>query len=163
MKIRLSNENDIELILRLYDDAREFMKMTGNPTQWKNGGPNKQTLVADIIEGASYVVECDGEILATFYFRIGEDPTYCNIYNGEWLDISPYAVIHRVVVSGNARGKGISSFIFNECFKKYPNIKIDTHKDNLPMQKALSKSGFVRCGVIYLENGDERIAFQKNK
>ena len=29
------------------------------------------------------------------------------------------------------------------------------------LQKALAKYGFEYCGIIYLEDGDERIAFQK--
>jgi hypothetical protein len=43
------------------------------------------------------------------------------------------------------------------------NIRIDTHRDNVPMLSLLDKSGFERCGIIYLKNGDERIAFQKIK
>ena len=33
------------------------------------------------------------------------------------------------------------------------NIKIDTHKDNISMQKLLEKNGFKYCGIIYLEDG----------
>jgi RimJ/RimL family protein N-acetyltransferase len=43
----------------------------------------------------------------------------------------------------------------------HPNLKIDTHRDNIPMQKVLKRNGFSECGIIYIENGDERIAFQK--
>ena len=39
--------------------------------------------------------------------------------------------------------------------------QIDTHKDNIPMQRVLLRNGFVYCGIIHLENGDERIAYQK--
>ncbi len=163
MKIRLAEEKDIYFILDLYKDARAFMKMTGNPTQWQSGGPSFETLTSDIGERCSYVVEENGEIIATFYFKIGEDKTYARIYDGEWLDNNSYAVIHRVVVSDKARDKGVSAFIFRECFEKYPNLKIDTHRDNAPMRRALLKSGFVMCGTIYLESGDERLAFQKNK
>jgi hypothetical protein len=31
------------------------------------------------------------------------------------------------------------------------------------MQKSLAKNGFVRCGIIHLANGDERIAYQRIK
>ena len=45
------------------------------------------------------------------------------------------------------------------------SIRIDTHEGNLPMQRALEKSGFARCGTIFLkggaEDGDPRIAFEK--
>jgi len=45
------------------------------------------------------------------------------------------------------------------------SIRIDTHEGNLPMQSALKKAGFIRCGRIFLqggaEDGDPRIAFEK--
>ena len=41
------------------------------------------------------------------------------------------------------------------------SIKIDTHKDNISMQKLLEKNDFKYCGIIYLEDGSQRIAFEK--
>ena len=46
--------------------------------------------------------------------------------------------------------------------KEFPNLKIDTHRDNYPMQKSLKKNGFEYCGIIYLADGNERLAFQKS-
>ena len=37
----------------------------------------------------------------------------------------------------------------------------DTHRDNHILQHILKKHGFQYCGIIYLLNGDERLAFQK--
>ena len=31
------------------------------------------------------------------------------------------------------------------------------------MQRALEKSGFAYCGIIYLASGDERLAYQKTE
>ena len=45
--------------------------------------------------------------------------------------------------------------------KGIKNIKIDTHEDNLIMQKLLEKNSFKYCGVIYLLDGSKRIAFEK--
>ena len=42
-------------------------------------------------------------------------------------------------------------------------VRIDTHEDNKPMQGALKKFGFRECGVIHLERGAERIAFDCRK
>ena len=98
-------------------------------------------------------------MVATFYFSIENDRTYDKIYDGEWVNTQPYAVIHRIAVKHH--GKGIADFIYSECFKLHPNIKIDTHKDNLPMQRSLAKAGFKYCGIIYLESGEERLAYQK--
>ena len=67
--------------------------------------------------------------------------------------------MHRIAVLRH--GKGVVDFCINECFKVFPNLKIDTHRDNIPMQKVLKRNGFCYCGIIYLESGDERLAFQK--
>ena len=39
-------------------------------------------------------------------------------------------------------------------------VKIDTHEGNIAMRKMLEKNGFVHCGVILLESGAERVAYQ---
>lgn len=38
-------------------------------------------------------------------------------------------------------------------------IRIDTHEQNRPMQQALTRYGFQRCGDVVYEEGKERIAF----
>ena len=106
-----------------------------------------------------YVVEENNEIIGAFFFKIGIDPTYVNIHDGEWINDNEYGVIHRIAVKYH--GRGIADYIYKQCFKQIQNLKIDTHRDNIPMQKSLTKNGFKRCGIIYLESGDERIAYQK--
>lgn len=104
----------------------------------------------------------DGEEIAgVFYFAKENDPTYEKIYDGAWLNRNEYAVIHRIAVA--KQGRGVSAFCFDYCYNAFPNLKIDTHKNNIPMQKALAKNGFSLCGKIYLDNGEERIAYQKSK
>ena len=161
MLIRKTTEADLSAISEIYENAKRFMSENGNPNQWSVGGPNISIARSDMEKGIGYVLEEDGEILAAFMFSIGEDPTYKKIYEGEWLNPDPYGVIHRIAVK--YQGRGLIDYCFNFCFELCKNLKIDTHRDNLPMQKALEKRGFVRCGIIYLENGDERIAYQRIK
>ena len=160
MLIRKSTAEDLPQIKEIYKIAKLFMRETGNPNQWKGDYPNEIDAQSDIDEGIGYVCEENGEVVGVFAFKIGEEPTYNAIYEGKWLNDKPYAFIHRIAVL--RQGKGIAKFCFDECFKVLPNLKIDTHEDNLPMQNALIKNGFSRCGIIYLENGDKRIAFQKS-
>ncbi len=159
--IRNATEKDLPHILSLYASARNFMRQTGNMTQWTGGYPSEEVVCRDIAKKSLCLCEEDGLLLGVFYFAKEEDPTYGMIYDGAWQNDRPYAVIHRIAVSEAARGKGVAGFIFDACFERYPNLKIDTHKDNLPMQRALEKNGFVRCGIIHLFNGEERIAFQR--
>ena len=161
MIIRPATLADVSAAKEIYDGARIFMREHNNPDQWPDGYPGEDDILSGIKEGTGYVCEDGGEIVATFYYRMGEDPTYVKIYDGEWLNDLPYAVIHRIAVKHH--GRGIASFIFSECFKMCGNLKIDTHKDNLPMQHSLMRAGFEYCGIIYLENGEKRMAYQRSK
>lgn len=162
MFLRLATREDVPAIERIYEDARLYMRENGNPNQWNGLHPNGEDALAGIKEGTSYVCEDGGEVVATFYFKMNaNDPTYHSIYDGEWKSDTPYAVIHRIAVKHH--GRGIIDFCFDECFRMFPNIRIDTHRDNIPMQKCLVRHGFEYCGIIYLMSGDERLAYQKTK
>ena len=162
MEIRPINKLEIAEANEIYEMAREYMRQSGNPHQWNSIYPGIADIKAGLEKGVSYVC-CDGdEVVATFHFEMNaDDPSYRRIYNGEWKSDAPYAVIHRIAVKYH--GRGIVDFCFDECFKRFPNLRIDTHKDNIPMQKVLARAGFEYCGIIYLANGDERMAYQKIK
>ena len=159
MTIRKAVKNDLPYIFEIYARARKFMAENGNPNQWGDIKPGKELVESDIENGISYVCEKDGEILGVFAFIYGEDPTYKIIYDGEWLSDEPYAVIHRIASSGKVKGTG--EFCLKWALSQYPNIRIDTHKDNTVMRYLMDKLGFAYCGIIHLEDGDERLAFQK--
>ena len=158
MEIRKSTREDLPRILELYENARNFMAQHGNASQWGKTFPPAELIENDIAAGKSYVCLDDGKIVATFYFAIEADPTYAKI-NGSWLNDFPYGVVHRIASDGVT--KGVGTFCLNWALGKINNIKIDTHRDNVPMQKLLEKLGFVRCGIITIEDGTERIAFQR--
>ncbi len=158
MQIELAKHGQLTEILNIYERARAFMRQSGNPTQWAGGYPSHTLVETDIQEGYLYVCMEGESILGVFYYRQGEDPTYQKI-DGAWQNDKPYGVIHRIAVG--TPGRGVAAFCFAWCFARCNNLKIDTHEDNLPMQRALAKNGFVRCGIIHLANGDPRIAYQK--
>ena len=91
-----------------------------------------------------------------------DDPTYYRI-DGAWKNEAPYGVIHRIASDGTE--KGIFEAVMEFCKEKMAergirNLRIDTHEDNKTMQHLIEKYGFQRCGIIYLENGSPRIAYQ---
>lgn len=159
MKIRKTTMADLGILLDLYKNARIFMAAHNNPTQWGNSYPAQALLESDILEGCSYVCEEHGKIIAAFYYRFGTDDTYRKIYNGQWLDDAPYGVVHRITSDGTI--KGTASFCLDWALSQCSSVRIDTHRDNHIMQRLLQKNGFTRCGIIYLEDGSERIAYQK--
>ena len=159
MLIRKTLGSDLPKIAQIYENAKRFMRDSGNPNQWNDGRPNIDTAREDMERGVGYVAEELGEVVAVFMFSEGADPTYARIYDGAWLSDEPYGVIHRIAVA--EQGRGIIDFCINWCFSRCQNLRIDTHRDNIPMQRALAKRGFEYCGIIHLANGDERLAYQK--
>lgn len=139
--------------------AKKIMRSSGNLNQWIGGYPSEEAILGDIEKGCGYVVEDEGNVVAYFAFVPSPEPTYKSIYEGKWLDNSlPYHVIHRI--GSLPQVHGVFKFIMDWCFGQDPNIRIDTHRDNRIMQHLILKEGFTYCGIIYLANGDERLAYQ---
>ena len=158
--ITKANLSQLPEIMSVYERARAFMTENGNPHQWGTTDPPEGRVRQDIQEGKCYI-NTDGKgIRAVFYFAVEQDPTY-SVIDGAWRNDAPYGVIHRIATG--EKGRGIAAECFDFAMSRCDNLRIDTHEDNLPMQRCLDKNGFVRCGIIYVEDGTARIAYQKIK
>ena len=161
LTVRKAEPSDFETVMGIYEYARGFMKSTGNPNQWKNTHPAEELIKDDIKNGICHVI-CEGdEVHGVFALLTGKDPTYSYIEDGKWLNDEDYVTIHRI--AGDGKVRGILKTAKEYGMQLANNIRIDTHHDNKVMQGALSKQGFKRCGIIYLENGEPRVAFQWRK
>ena len=156
--IRKETAEDLPEVEKIYARARAYMKETGNPNQWKDSHPSMELVRGDIADGTGYVAFDEDGIYGVFRFAVEEDPTYLKI-DGAWLNDEPYGVIHRIAASGRRKGLLREVCEFADGFA--PDIRIDTHADNAVMHHLLKKLGFTRCGVIYLANGEPRIAYQR--
>ena len=155
-RIRPANQTDMAEILDIYAQARRFMAENRNPTQWGQHHPAQQILEEDILLSRLYVVE-DGERLrGVFMFQVGDDPTYAHI-EGSWRSTAPYGVIHRIAGVGG----GVFPAALEYCSSVIRHLRIDTHADNKPMQHVVEKAGFSRRGIIYVEDGTPRIAYDR--
>lgn len=168
LTVRTAWESDLDEIMTIIEAARDFIHSQGIH-QWVNGYPSSNVILDDIKSGNSYVLvdEESGAIMATSFISFDGESTYDKIYDGSWGDdCAEFCVIHRVAVNSSYRRSGMANAMFEYAAKlcrergcKY--LRADTHRDNLKMQGAMKKAGFVYRGIIYLENGDERFAFEK--
>lgn len=157
--IRPTREEELDRLMEILAQAVLFMRSQGNLTQWAGNYPNRDHLQEDIRLGRSFVALLDGRIVATFCFTEGPDPTYAVIEHGEWLHEGSYHVIHRMACI--ERGRGIASACMAWCLDRAQHVRVDTHRDNRPMQQMLAKFGFSRRGIIHIADGSERIAFER--
>lgn len=158
INIRLAVSGDLDALMAIFDKAKSFMRSVGNHNQWINGYPQRELIADEIERGHCYVCETEEHgTCAAFCMIAGDDPTYSYI-EGAWLSDRPYVTIHRLGSDGRVRGIGKACFDFAR--RQGVNIRVDTHADNRPMQNLVTGYGFKYCGVIYLENGDPRLAYE---
>lgn len=163
MEIRHAKEKDTARIMEIYRYARKFMAEHGNPEQWGTMHWPPEALVRnDILCGTSYVCVHGDRIIGVFSFAIGKniEPAYQKIEGGKWFDHSAYGVIHRL--AGDGSEKGIGTFCLEWAYRQCGHLRADTHGDNIVVQNLLEKMGFVRCGIIYVEEDPyPRLAYEK--
>jgi GNAT superfamily N-acetyltransferase len=165
---RKSTKADIASLMPIFDEARGTIAALGI-NQWQNGYPSEEVIFADIEKDQSYLCELDGKVRGTFAMLENGEPTYDKIYDGHWQtgdDSRDYIAIHRVAISVSSRGSGLSGKIIGYAAdfakeKGRKSLRIDTHRGNVVMRRMLEKNGFVYCGIIYLESGDERVAYER--
>lgn len=160
MLIRKAAYEDVPQILEVCEQARSIMRSDGNLLQWTGGYPSEEIIRRDITQDVSYVIYDSVGVIGYFAFIPGIEKTYLRIDGGHWTDDTlPYGTIHRLASTPTSHG--VAQLCFSYCWKRIQNLRIDTHRDNRIMRHCIEKAGFAYCGIIYLENGDERLAFQK--
>ena len=168
MEFILAAPKYLEDMCRITDEAKAQLKRLGLD-QWQKGYPNREVWESDIETGITWLAVEDGKVLGAFAFQTDPDPSYA-VIDGAWLTNGAYASMHRVCVSDDSKGKGVAGAMFRHGFamakeQGFASLRIDTHPENKPMQRALEKAGFTRCGQITLRDGEEagdaRIAFER--
>lgn len=172
MQIRPTTQNDLDAVMSIIEEARRTIAALGI-NQWQNGTPNRAMIEEDIALGQGRVVTVEGRVVGTFALIFDGEPTYTVIEQGHWSlpDRAEdrewsYLAIHRVAISVASRGSGVSTAIIRYAEETAralgrAALRIDTHEGNIVMRRMLEKHGFTYRGVIHLENGDPRVAYEK--
>ena len=126
MNFRKSNENDINKIMEMIEEAKEYFK-SNNIDQWQDGYPNYQVILDDINKGYSFVFIENDNIVASVAVSFEGKNTYDKIYEGQWLSIQSYCVIHRLVVDSRLKGNGISSKIIKKIEEQAKELDLKTY------------------------------------
>ena len=174
MFIRPATEADLPALRPVFEAAKGIMRADGNLEQWAAPGfPGDALLLRDIARGGGYVISSEVEkssvmpgstghlsprIVAYFALLPSPEPTYTHI-EGAWLTDEPYGVIHRM--ASYPEEHGIFAAIIDFAAARYAHLRIDTHRDNRIMQHLIEKHGFTYCGVIWLEDGTDRLAYER--
>ena len=165
MIVRQAETGEAAEVFALIEAARAYFKKNGID-QWQHGQPNFSTVEDDIAKKRLWIVAADKKIIAIASFLFGEEPYYNTLSGGRWLYDGEYCAIHRVAVDPLYKGHGIAGTIFEAARKLcvsngVKSLRIDTHRDNKSMARAIEKFDFIKCGVVQMGDGSERLAFER--
>ena len=146
--IRKASEQDLVSIDYLAKIVREDMLKNGL-MQWTGNYPSYEYFYQDCLKEGLFVYVLDGKIVASVTVLPENDPPYKEV---KW-ESDKALVIHRIIVSPFYQRQGIARRLFEFDIAKgklegYEAIKIDTHPDNIKMQKLLATFNFVYRGYL---------------
>jgi len=156
--IRKAAMEDLDAILEVYKIARQYMKDTGNPTQWGDDYPAVEAICGHMENGDMYVAERNNNICGAFAYIVGIEHCY-NKIEGQWHFDGEYGTIHMMAANGTEKGVFAEALEFSKCI--CPHVRIDTHPNNKTMQHLILKHGFEYCGIIYVSDGSPRYAYEQ--
>ena len=158
MIIRPAALSDLPALRPVFEAAKAIMRADGNYEQWSAPGfPPEDLLLRDLDRKGGFVIEST-TLIGYFALLPSPEPTYDYI-DGAWLTDEPYGVIHRI--ASYPEEHGIFAAIIDFAASRYAHLRIDTHRDNRIMQHLIEKHGFTYCGIIWLEDGTERLAYER--
>lgn len=165
LALRGSIESDMAQLTGMLEDAIALLAMN-NIDQWQNGTISSEILLDAIMHDQAFVWEQrDSTGIAGFCVLDTYDELYENLAEGEWTVPGSYLAIHRVMVSQHLRGRKVTTQMFLDIKKmgivnNVDSLRIDTHPDNIMMQKTLKRNGFVRTGLLYMPSGSSRYTYE---
>jgi len=162
MIFRNSTPEDVPQMVQIANDGKALLKSKGI-NQWQRGTyPDGPLFKRDVEQGIGYVVSEGDEVLAICAVTFTVEESYNRLESGCWKtpDDGMYATIHRGAVAKDHHGKHIIDFLFSSVEemakeKGAQSIRLDTHPENLTMQRALARSGFEQLNTFYILDGDE--------
>ena len=188
--IRKATEQDIDLIMKMFDHSRTVMRQDGNHAQWV-GYPTRADVAEDVRRGVAYLVvsgqlpvvsgaaplktsdnapTTDHRALATDHWPLATPIGTFALVPGEeptygYIDHGRW-IDERTPyctlhrVAAMPGTSGVAEAVFRYIKDTCTHLRVDTHALNRPMRHILEKEGFVYCGIIYMPDGGPRDAYE---
>ncbi|MBR6767133.1 MAG: GNAT family N-acetyltransferase [Clostridia bacterium] len=152
--IRKACEKDISAVARIYEDIHTMEEKGLLTTGWLRGiYPVRETAEKAVLNGELYVLEEDGEILASARINRHQEPEYDHVEWQNAADDTEVLVMHTLVVSPGASGKG-----YGKAFAAYYEnmaremgmkvLRIDTNARNSRARKLYAGLGYREAGIV---------------
>ncbi|MGL4773463.1 MAG: GNAT family N-acetyltransferase [Clostridium sp.] len=156
MNFRKATINELEKLLEIKRDVIEKFAPLG--LNWTSSYPTAEIFRNDILSEELYVLEENGEILASVVLNTKEDDNYKNV---KWENEGDGMVVHRLMVSPKYSGRGVGKKVLSNIEEmakelKLPSVKLDTCTENVIAQKLYKSMNYKFLGEISLRGKEKR-------
>ena len=151
---RIALLRDLPAIAAIYDDIHSLEEAGPKQVGWiRELYPTEDTARAAIEAGEMYVLEKDGAVVAAGKINKDQMPAYAQVSWQHEAEDEQVMVLHTLVVSPKAAGKGYGSefvgeyeamALQNDC----PYLRIDTNAINSRARSMYKKLGYTEAGII---------------
>lgn len=160
-EIRQTSRGDIEPLLALVRECTEGMRRKGID-QWDDVYPDRATLERDIDEVTAIVVVVQGVPVAMAVLNDRQEPEYADV---PWLYSGRPAVVHRLMESPAAAGKGIARALMAHLEAQaqafgFDCIRLDAFRQNPRAVRLYECSDYRHAGQVRFRKG-EFLCFEK--
>lgn len=153
IKIRRAVEDDIEKIVKIYEDFLDYEKANGSLTNWIKGVyPTEKNARAGLERDTLFVGEIDGKIVGSYVLNNIQPEEYNKIpWKWEATD-DEVIVIHTLCLDVSLQSKGIGR-AFVEYAIEYGRelgckvMRLDTYEGNKPAARLYEKMNFRYAGI----------------
>jgi GNAT superfamily N-acetyltransferase len=152
MIIRRAGEADVPAISGMRAEARRWLASLGSD-QWQRAWPDEATaearLAASIAAGGTWIVEDDGDAIATLALDDFSDP---HLWTPE-EQAEPARYLHRLVVARRNAGSGLGARLIDWACDRAARegarwVRIDVWTTNEDLQRYYVSQGFQHIGTL---------------
>jgi len=161
---KIHNHKQLSLIETMYQKAKILLSFHQSG-QWQHHEPSLQTIEEDIRLGQFFGLFQKDQLVGTCSL-LRNEPSYEILTHGAWLNEEPYIVIHRFVIDSSLHRLGLGSQFLRAIEalalqEGVYNIRLDTHRLNIPMTKLLEKNHYLECGEAFIKGAGSRVVYHK--
>lgn len=154
MVIRKAKLTDLDQIEMIYDEIHDAEEKGKMKVGWDRSiYPTRRTARQGIDEDDLFVLEDDGQIVGSAIINQKQVHCYCNARWRYPADDDEVMVLHTLVISPSARGKGYGR-AFEAYYESYAkdhhcrSLRIDTNYNNKVARAFYKKLGYEEIDVI---------------
>ncbi|MGO9245463.1 MAG: GNAT family N-acetyltransferase [Verrucomicrobiia bacterium] len=141
ISIRQAAPCDLEVVSGILLEAAQWLNDTGKP-MWRDDELEPERIASDVVAGAFFLAECDGEAAGTVRFQL-EDPQF-------WPDVYRHnsTYIHRLAVRRKFAGGDVSTALLQWAIERARSlgrryVRLDCEASRPRLRAIYERFGFI--------------------